>query len=97
MPTKTQIRAALERVLRQVQAASGRSHPHITDRTKPIGDLEEFDSLMAVEASVLLEQELSVTLAEGIPFISATGRKRALTVADIVERIGEMIVPTRAA
>jgi acyl carrier protein len=97
MLTKTQIRSTIEKVLRQVQAASGRPCPGITDRTKPIGDLDEFDSLMAVEASVLLEQELNVTLADGTPFVSATGRERALTVAEIVDRIGEMIIPTRAA
>ena len=97
MLTKKQIRAAIEKVLRQVQAASGRECPDITHTTKPIGDLDEFDSLMAVEATVLLEQELNITLAEGTPFISATGRKRALTVAEIIDRIGEMIVPTRAA
>jgi acyl carrier protein len=97
MLTTTQIRAAIEKVLRQVQAASGRPCQAITDATKPIGDLEEFDSLMAVDATVLLEQELAVALAEGTPFTSPTGRKRALTVAEIVNRIGEMIVPTRAA
>src|SRR5262245_26757143 len=97
MPTKTQIRAALEKVLRQVQTVSGRPCPDITDTTRPIGELDAFDSLMAVEATVLLEQELNVALAEGTPFISTTGRKRALSVAEIVDRIGEMVMPTRAA
>jgi acyl carrier protein len=97
MKTQTQIRAAIEKVLRQVQAASGRVCPSITDTTTPIGDLDAFDSLLAVEATVLLEQELNVTLAEGTPFISTTVKKRALTVAEIVERIGQMIAPTRAA
>ena len=97
MPTKTQIRAALEKVLRSVQASSGRACPAITDATKPIGDLDAFDSLMAVEATVLLEGELNVTLAEGTPFVSAAGTKHALTVAEIVDRIAQMIVGTRAA
>jgi acyl carrier protein len=97
MLTKTQTRAAIEKVLRQVQAVSGRDCPDITDATKPIGDLDAFDSLMAVEATVLLEQELNVTLAEGTPFISTTGRKRALTVAEVVDCVVRMILPTRAA
>jgi acyl carrier protein len=97
MPTKTQIRAALEKVLRHTQAASGRACLEITDSMKPIGDLDAFDSLMAVEATVLLEQELNVTLADGTPFISATGRKRALTVGEVVDRVCAMVVPTRAA
>ena len=100
MLTKATIRAAIEKVLRQVQTASGRGCPDtIGDDLKPVGDLEAFDSLLAVEATVLLEAELDVTLAEGTPFIavSASGKKRALTMTQIVERLAEMIVPTRAA
>lgn len=96
MPTRAQIRAAVEKVLREVQATSGRPCPRIADDTRPIGDLDSFDSLMAVEATVLVEAELKCTLAQGVPFISATGT-RALTVSESVERIAEMIVPTRAA
>lgn len=92
-----QIRAALEKVLRDVQLASGRPCPDLTDDLKPVGDLEDFDSLLAVEATVLLEQALDCKLAEGTPFISETGRKRALTVLQIVDRIEAMVVPTRAA
>ena len=97
MENKAAIRAAIEKVLRQVQAASGRECPDITDTTCPIGDLDAFDSLMAVEATVLLEQELKCTLDDGTPFISATQQKRALTIAEVVERVAEMVVPTRAA
>ncbi len=97
MLTKTQIRSAVEKVLRQIQTTSGRECPEITDATKPIGDVDGFDSLMAVEATVLLEQELRCVLSEGTPFISVTGRTRALTIAEVVERIAEMILPTRAA
>jgi acyl carrier protein len=97
MPARTEIRAAIEKVLRRVQAAGGRACPAITDATKPVGDLDEFDSLMAVEATVLLEAELNVTLAAGTPFVATTGGKRALTVAEIVDRVAEMIVTTRAA
>jgi acyl carrier protein len=97
MPTKIAIRAALEKVLREVQGSSGRVCPDVTDGTKPIGDLDAFDSLMADEATVLLEQELKVKLAEGTPFVSSIGRKRALTITEIVDRICAMIVATRAA
>jgi acyl carrier protein len=89
--TKTQIRAAAEKVLRTVQAASGLPCPPITDATKPIGDLANFDSLMAIEATVLLETELGVTLDNETPFISNTGKKRALTIAEVVNRVSEMV------
>ena len=96
MPTDTQLRAALEKVLRHVQATSGQECPPIVDMTRPIGDLAAFDSLMAVEATVLLEEELNCKIADGSPFISANG-KRALTVAEAVERLGKMITEPRAA
>ena len=97
MPNKTNIRDALVNVLRQVQAASGRACPDVTDEMRPIGDLDSFDSLLAVEATVLLEEALECTLDDGTPFISATGRKRALTISEVVDRVAEMVVPMRAA
>jgi len=96
MLTDAQLREALEKVLRQVQITSGRDCPQIGDATKPIGDLDAFDSLTAVEATVLLELELNCKIADGTPFISASG-KRALTVAEAVERLAKLITAARAA
>ena len=99
MQTKTEIRAAVEKVLKAVQQMSGRQCPPITDATKPIGDLEGFDSLSGVEATSLMERELNCTLADGSAFVheSPSGKRRALTVAQAVERITQMLAPTRAA
>lgn len=97
MQTKAQIRAALEKVLRKIQAAGGRPCPTvILDTMKPVGDLAGFDSLLAVEATMLLEAELGVTLdSDTTPFMS--GSKRALTVTKIVDRIAAMLAGSRAA
>lgn len=78
---------------------SGRECPPITDATKAIGDLDGFDSLSGVEATSLLEQELNCTLGDGSAFVheSPSGKKRALTVAQAVERVAQMLVSTRAA
>jgi acyl carrier protein len=95
MLDKQAVREALIAVLRQVQKTSGRPCPEITDATKPVGDLQGFDSLLAVEATVLLEQKLGCTIAE-IPFFSETGT-RALRVSAIVERTLAMVVPEEAA
>jgi acyl carrier protein len=96
MLTDTQLRVAIEKVLREVQTISGRDCPRLADATKPIGDLDAFDSLTAVEATVLLELELNCKIAQGTPFISASG-KRALTVAEAVERLAKLISAERAA
>ena len=96
MLDKQTVRAALVAVLRQVQETSGRPCPNITDGIRPIGDLPGFDSLLAVEATVLLEQKLGCTLADGTPFISDSGT-RALRLGDIVDRTLAMVVPGVAA
>ncbi len=97
MTSKKQIRAAVEKVLRQVQVASWRPCPEITAAMKPIGDLDAFDSLMAVEVTVLLERELNCTLPDESVFISVTATKRALTVGEVVDRIFDMIGAARSA
>jgi acyl carrier protein len=99
MPTKAEIRAAVEKVLKAIQQMSGRQCPPITDATKAIGDLDGFDSLSGVEATSLLEKELNCKLADGSAFIheSPSGKRRALTVAEAVERVAQMLAPTRAA
>lgn len=93
---KAKIKEALVAVLQEVQAAGGHACPTLYDTTTPIGDLEGFDSLLAVEATVLLESKLGCKLADGTPFISPDGKK-ALKLSEIGERIAEMIVPERAA
>ena len=99
MPTKTEIRAAIVKVVKHTQDLSGRACPPITDATKPIGDLEGFDSLSGVEATSLLEQELGLTLADGSAFVdeAPSGKKRALTVDQAVAQVEQMLATPRAA
>lgn len=82
-------------VLAQIQTLCGRECPAMTDQTKPIGHIDGFDSLLAVEATVMLEQVLERTLSQGTAFISADGKK-ALSVSEIVDRVVEMACPREA-
>jgi len=95
MYTDAQLRAVLEAVLGEVQAMSGRECPRLEDATKPIGDLADFDSLVAVEATVLLEEKLGCTIARGTPFISENG-KRALNLSEAAKRLGKLIAAASA-
>jgi hypothetical protein len=98
-PTKSEIRGAVESVLKLVMKTSGRHCPPLTDTTKPVGDLEEFDSLLGLEATVALEQVLDCKLADGSAFVveAASGKKVALSIAQAVDRVAVMIVESRAA
>lgn len=84
--TQQQIAAAVLDVVRDVQKLSGRTWKGLRDDEKPIGDLDEFDSLLGVEATVLIENKIGFRLNLNTVFVSADG-KRALTVREIAARI----------
>jgi acyl carrier protein len=95
--TKSAIRDAIDRVLQQVQTASGRACPKLTDSTMPVGDLDEFDSLAACEAAVILEGELGCSFGADTPFLVGGKRKRARTIAEAVDRIQAVLAQSVAA
>lgn len=77
-------------VLREVQTLSGREWVGLDSSAKPIGDLEGFDSLSGVEATVMIEEKLGLSdLKVDSVFVSENG-KRALTVEEIVQRIAKL-------
>lgn len=85
--TPNEIRAAVIKVLRDVQSLSGRPWVELDAGDEPIGDLDGFDSLSGVEATVLVEKELGQgELGTDSLFVSEDG-KRALSLGEIVLRI----------
>ena len=71
----------------RVQEVSGRTSAGIGASTCPVGDLEGFDSLSGVEATVMLSVSLGVDLPDDYnPFISSDG-KRALSVSEIADSL----------
>ena len=74
-----------------VQEMSGRSSAGIGASTRPARDVEGFDSLCGVEATVMLSESLGVDLPEDYnPFISKDG-KRALSVGEIADTLSTYI------
>jgi acyl carrier protein len=93
---KATIRAAVVAAITKVQDASGRPPPDMSGNVVPIGDLDAFDSLSGVEATVLIEKELGCELSQGSAFVTPDGRK-ALTISGVVDRVEAMIVQKGAA
>jgi acyl carrier protein len=73
-------------VLTSIQQNSGRDIASISGNTCPIGDLDGFDSLNGVEATVELADRLGVEISGTSVFVNESGTK-ALTVTEVAERL----------
>ena len=78
------VRQVIEAVV-QVQQASGRSIEAISPDTRPFKDIEGFDSLSGVEATVLLSDTLARDLPDNV-FVPEQG-SRLLSVPEIADRV----------
>jgi hypothetical protein len=72
-------------VLQETQTLSGRVWQSVDLNTRPIGQLEGFDSLCGLEATLMLEAKLGCSFEESV-FVSADGT-RALALREIAAAI----------
>jgi len=84
-----EIRNALITTLEEIQINSGRVLPEINDLTRPLEDLPGFDSINAVEASILLSEHLGCEVAPDIAIFARFGRP--LTIAEIINQLFDLI------
>lgn len=86
-----EIQAIVLEVLREVQVLSGREWVGLDPDAEPVGQLDGFDSLCAVEATVMVEERLGCgDLDVDTVFISGDG-KRALTVKEIAQNVSKLL------
>jgi acyl carrier protein len=88
--TRDEVQSVIVEVLREVQQISGREWKDIDRDATPIGCLDGFDSLSAVEATVMVEQKLGCKIEIDSVFVSDNG-KRALTLREISERLSKLV------
>ena len=69
----------------QIQETSGRSVGGIAPDTRPLKDLQDFDSLCGVEATILLSEAVGRELPDSV-FVPQVGN-RLLTVKEIADRV----------
>lgn len=87
--TIEEINEVVRQVLHEIQSSSGRPVPIFNDELRPIGDLEGFDSLNAVEAASLLSEYLGNEIPNNIMLPTYPGEQ--LTVSEIVSRLYQFI------
>jgi acyl carrier protein len=91
-----EIQALVLDVLKEIQILSGRPWEGLDASATPIGELDGFDSLTGVEATVMIEQKLGgQDLDLESLFVSEDG-KHALTVQEVAERIAKLLVKSGA-
>lgn len=79
------IREKLIAVLCDIQLEGGYDAPTITDQTRPLQDLEGFDSPLAVEATSKLSQVIGIMIPAGVNVFKANDIARALTLSETVD------------
>lgn len=87
--TSSDIVRAIVEVLGTVQVNSGRSQSIIDGNTCPIGDLDGFDSLNAVEATVELGDRLGLDIPCTNAFINEKGTE-ARKVGEVADYICDL-------
>ena len=77
-----------KKIIANIQKMSGRKVDEINEETIPIGDIEDFDSLIGVEFTS--EVADFVDIGKCINFCVAEDEPRALSVREIAERIQKL-------
>src|SRR5687767_2568066 len=90
-----QIQKAVLEVLREVQEISGRPWKALPATARPIGDLEGFDSLCSVEATVMVEEKLGCGELKAHSFFVSEDGALALSVQETTKRIQKLIAASK--
>ena len=93
-----EIKEILVRCIVEIQELNGLPLADVHDSICPVGDLEEFDSLIMVELAVRLSALIGVEIEDEIFYAnpdSAHGRASSLTIREIVDKIYQTIISQR--
>ena len=85
MPDRDTVRRALIAVLEHVQKSGNYPILTITDTTRPLEDLEGFDSHMGIIATSLLAAALGIPIPVDRNIFRAEGTTRKLTLKEVVD------------
>lgn len=94
--SEAEIQEVIEEVLAAVQGLGGHDATTIDAGVAPIGQLEGFDSLVSIEATVLIEDRLGVKLDTKSKSIFISDDKRSLTLDEVVKRVATIANEARS-
>jgi len=86
--TKTEIEQIIVETLRQLQVASGDVERDISPVMVPLSDLGFFDSLLAIETTLVLEERLGCSCDDDSVFKDSE-TSQPLSISDIAARFAQ--------
>jgi acyl carrier protein len=87
--TSAEIEKIIIETLTTLQAGCGEPAQSISSATKPLDELEFFDSLLAIETTLALEQSLKCKCPNDNAFFDKDSEKM-LTIAEIAARLAKL-------
>lgn len=84
--TRIEIEQTLIDLLKELQDVTGDSSCNVTTTTMPLRDLAFFDSLLALETTVTLEEKLGASWDQDSVFVDKESAV-ALTVSEIAQKL----------
>jgi acyl carrier protein len=87
--TSAEIEKAIIETLQELQAGAGEPEQKITPATCPLAELGFFDSLLAIETTLVLEERLKCKCPDDSVFVEKETAK-ALTISQIAARLAQL-------
>jgi acyl carrier protein len=88
--TRGDVHDALLKAIREALEQNGEQAPTVSDETRPLQDLDGFDSLVCVEVEVMLTERLQHTV-EGIFMLDDGKKAKSLRVRQLVNDLCRLL------
>ncbi len=94
---KSELRAAVIAAIAEVEARCGRDAPELKDDTRPVTDLAEWDSLLGVEATLIVEDNIGKEIALESIFVTEDDDRTARSIDEIVDLLSAVVLGEQVA
>lgn len=95
--TKSELQTAITSAIAEVEKRCGRQEPKLQGDTRPVIDLAAWDSLLGVEATLVVEEKIGKQFALESIFVTDDEKPKARTIDEIVELLFETLSNEKAA
>lgn len=93
--TDVDVKAALSKIITDIQAKSGLECPPLTGTTKPLVDVPEFDSRTGVLATVKLAKALQIEIPPETNIFVDKATKATLTIDQVAKLVAAIAGSTK--